>query len=89
MIPERVSVPIGGRSLRQLDYQNLRTVRQLAAEAPFISEGKLRWWIFHAESNGLKSALIKVGGRIYIDRTAFNDWLECHRMAPRTVGHAA
>ncbi|MCA3512059.1 MAG: DNA-binding protein, partial [Rhodobacter sp.] len=59
-----------------VDYQALRTVKQLAAEAPWVTEAKLRWWIFHAESNGLSAALIKIGGRVYIDRTEVNRWLE-------------
>jgi hypothetical protein len=68
-----------------LDYTELRTVRQLAAEAVFLTEGKIRWLIFHAETNGLKPALIKVGGRVYIDRREFSKWLESRRMAPASV----
>ena len=64
-----------------VDYTDLRTVKQLAAEAPFVTENKLRWWIFHSETNGLNTALIKIGGRVYIDRTRFNQWLESHRDA--------
>lgn len=41
-----------------VDYRDLATVRQVAAEAPFITEPTLRWWIFHAETNGLKPALL-------------------------------
>jgi hypothetical protein len=66
-----------------VDYTELRTVKQLALEAPFLTENKLRWWIFHADQNGLKPALIKISGRIYIDRTEFNKWLESQRMAPK------
>ena len=49
-----------------VDYRNLATVKQAAMEAPFITEAKLRWWIFRAETNGLKPALITIGGRVYI-----------------------
>ncbi len=66
-----------------VDYTELRTVRQLADEAPFVTENKLRWWIFHAETNGMSQALLKIGGRVYIDRTEFNKWLERQRMAPK------
>jgi len=52
----------------------------MASEAIFLIESKLRWWIFHANMNGLKSALIKIGGRVYIDRHQFNVWLESQRM---------
>ena len=72
-----------------VDYRDLVTVRQVAAEAPFITEAKLRWWIFHAETNGLKAALIKIGGRVYIDRAEFNKWLESQRMAPKPLSPAA
>ncbi|MQX38471.1 helix-turn-helix domain-containing protein [Roseospira navarrensis] len=72
-----------------IDYKELRTVKQLAAEAPFVTESKLRWWIFHAETNGMASALIKIGGRVYIDRAEFNKWLEGQRMAPKSQNQAA
>jgi len=65
-----------------VDYTELRTVKQLAQEAVFVTESKLRWWIFHAETNGMKPALIKVSGRVYIDREEFCRWLEGQRMAP-------
>ena len=72
-----------------IDYKELRTVKQLAAEAPFVTESKLRWWIFHAETNGMAPALIKIGGRVYIDRAEFNKWLEGQRMAPKPQNQAA
>ena len=48
----------------------------------YLYEAKLRWSIFYAQSNGLGAALIKIGGRVYIDRTEFNRWLEAQRLAP-------
>ncbi|MEW5424088.1 DNA-binding protein [Amorphus sp. 3PC139-8] len=72
-----------------IDYKELRTVKQLAAEAPFVTESKLRWWIFHAETNGIAPALIKIGGRVYIDRAEFNKWLEGQRRAPKSQSQAA
>lgn len=72
-----------------VDFRDLATVKQVAVEAPFITEAKLRWWIFHAETNGLKPALIKIGGRVYIDRAEFNKWLEGQRMAPKAMNDAA
>ena len=59
-----------------MDYTDLRTVKQLAQEAPFVTESTLRWWIYHANSNGFDTVLIKIGGRVYIDKRAFNKWLE-------------
>ncbi|PHR90633.1 MAG: DNA-binding protein [Blastopirellula sp.] len=72
-----------------VDCRELRTVKQLANEAPFLTENKLRWWIFHAAKNGLEPALFKVSGRIYLDRTEFNKWLENQRMAPKPADRAA
>jgi hypothetical protein len=65
-----------------VDYQELRTVRQLASEAPWLTENKLRWWIFHAERNGLAAALIKISGRVYVDRAEFNKRTRCVVFAP-------
>ena len=65
-----------------INNTNLLTVNQLVMESPFLTAGKLRWWIFHAETNGMDSAIIKIGGRVYIDRLVFNRWLEGQRMAP-------
>jgi len=72
-----------------VNYEELRTVKQMASEAVFLTESKLRWWIFHAETNGLSAALIKVSGRIYIDRHQFNKWLEGQRMSPAASNEAA
>jgi len=64
-----------------MNHSNYRTVRQLAEETKF-TEGQLRWWIFHAKTNGLKIAIIKIGGRVFIDIAEFSKWLASHRMAP-------
>ena len=64
-----------------LNYRNLKTVKQLAAETgPVMTVGKLRWWVFHAGRNGLSHAIVKIGGRLYIDVDQFNVWLEAQRM---------
>ncbi|MEX5576673.1 DNA-binding protein [Pseudophaeobacter sp. A-200-2] len=63
-------------------YEDLRTVKQLVNETPFLTEQKLRWYIFNAETNGLLFAIVKISNRVYIDRVAFADWVESHRMAP-------
>ena len=63
-------------------YEDLRTVKQLVNETPFLTEQKLRWYIFNAETNGLLFAIVKISNRVYIDRVAFADWVESHRMEP-------
>lgn len=63
-----------------MDFKNLRTIRQLAEEAKdtgsFLTEGKLRWWVYNADKNGLRAVIVRVGGRIFLDKEAFNQWLE-------------
>lgn len=51
------------------------TVRQYAERYPWPSESALRWMIFHAATNGMESALIRVGRRVIIDVEAFNAWV--------------
>tara|TARA_R110000868_G_scaffold138329_1_gene352311 strand:- start:33045 stop:33293 length:249 start_codon:yes stop_codon:yes gene_type:complete len=70
-----------------VDYKNLRTVKQIVENAqPIITEGKMRWWIFHSETNGFAQVIVRLGGRLYIDRDAFNNWLETHRDEPIPEG---
>ena len=59
--------------------ENLRTVKQLAHSSPAFTEASLRWLIFQAGSNGLESALVRVGRRVLFDVERFNSWLEEHR----------
>lgn len=54
------------------------TIRQYAERYPWPSESGLRWMVFHAKSNGLESALIRVGKRIVLDLAAFNVWVRSH-----------
>lgn len=68
-----------------VDHKNLRSVQQLAASSPALSVGQLRWWIFHAEQNGIGVALVRIGGRVYIDVEAFNHWLESGRQEPLDI----
>ncbi len=63
-------------------YEELRTVKQLVKEAPFLTEQKLRWYIFNARTNGLAPAIVKISNKVYIDRRAFAQWIEGHRLAP-------
>jgi len=72
-----------------VDFKDLLTVRQVAEQAPGITESKLRWWIFHAETSGIAPALVRIGGRVYIDRAEFNRWLEGQRMAAKPATYAA
>lgn len=61
--------------------RNLLTVAQFAATTPF-TEYQLRNWIFNAGSNGLSSALVRVGRRVYVDADGFDRWIDKHAQAP-------
>ncbi len=56
-------------------YEDLRTIKQLAAENPAFTEASLRWLVFNARHNGLHQAIIHVGRRVLIDKAQFVDWL--------------
>ena len=60
---------------------NVLTVKQLAKLNPAFTESTIRWWIFNAVTNGFNVCLIRMKRRIYIDRQAFERWLERHRAA--------
>jgi hypothetical protein len=62
-----------------MNAQNALSVAQLAELNPAFSEATIRWWIFNAATNGFNRCLIRIGGRIFIDRNAFEAWLEEHR----------
>lgn len=63
-----------------MDFKQLRTVKQLAAESGGVfTQGALRWMLFNSERNGLESAVVRVGRRVLVDADAFGRWLECQR----------
>jgi hypothetical protein len=64
-----------------MDVQNLLTVAQLAELNPALTEPTLRWWIFTDEAFGFAKCLVRIRGRVFIDRAAFEAWLEEHRTA--------
>jgi hypothetical protein len=55
----------------------LQSVSQFAAERGF-TEPSVRWWIFNAAANGMRSlgVVIRIGRRVYIDPKQFDAWLE-------------
>ena len=60
------------------DFQppDLLTVKQFCEKYSWITEGSLRWKIFHAESSGLSKAIVRFGKRrLLISEKEFFDWL--------------
>lgn len=55
--------------------ENLRTLRQLAATFPAFSEASLRWHVFHARTNGLDCAIVRLGRRVLVDEAKFREWV--------------
>lgn len=68
--------------------RNLSSVADFAANSPF-SEHQLRWLIFHAPTNGLKAAVVRVGRRVYIDHDAFDAWLDAQNVHTSVVAGGA
>ncbi len=67
-----------------MDMTHLLTVAQLAELNPAFTESTIRWWIFNAEEFGFSKCIIRIKGRVYIDRIACEAWLEQHRQAETT-----
>lgn len=66
--------------------RNLKSIPDRVKEGAF-SEGQYRWWIFNAESNGMRAAgaIVRIGRRIYIDEDGFNRWLDTQNESARAA----
>lgn len=65
--------------------EDLLTIAQLVDAYPAFPEATIRWWIFNAERNDFNVCLIRIGGRVYIDRQKFTEWIDTHRVVGDTV----
>lgn len=65
-----------------LNAHNLLTIKQLVDETPAITEGQLRWWIFHWNKYDFGHVIVKIGRRVMLDRMEFSRWLDKQRLAP-------
>lgn len=52
------------------------TVSQFAQMNPAFTQGCLRTLIFNARSNGFDKVIRRIGGRVLIKLSAFNQWIE-------------
>jgi hypothetical protein len=77
--PSPSATPATGRHPDRLPPPDsvLATVRQLAEQQPALSEGGIRWSIFHSENNGLadSGAVVRVGRRVLIDPAMYMAWM--------------
>lgn len=67
----------------------LKTIAQKAKENPGLTEAKIRWWVQNRHTNGMQESgvVTRIGGRIYIDDTAWTRWVETNK-ADRSVPNA-
>lgn len=63
-----------------LTLENLFEPREIADRYPGLFTAKqLEWMIRNRRRSGLDCALVKVHRKIFIDKVAFEEWLESHR----------
>jgi hypothetical protein len=65
-----------------MNGEDLLTIDQLVEQFPAFREKTIRWWIYNGKTNGFEACLIRIGSRIYVDKTKFVVWLESHRPVP-------
>ena len=58
---------------------NLMTLKQTAEQYSAFTVAALRWRLHKRSTNGFSNVTIRIGGRIYIDVDAFEQWLQEHR----------
>lgn len=57
----------------------LLTVDQFSQEYPAFSQGSLRFLIFEAKKNGFDHVLVRIGRRVLLDETRFQEWVDKKR----------
>ena len=57
----------------------LMTINQTLEKFPAFTQGGLRHLIFYKNVNGIGTAIIRVGRRIYFEEEALEKWLEAQR----------
>ncbi len=62
-------------------FSRLIPINKWKDEHPWPPEGGLRHLVFHAETNGFKNVIRRIGRRVLIDEAAFFDWARSQRGA--------
>ena len=70
-----VAMPTDALS-RESRLPQLRTVDQFCQEHRAFTPGAIRWLLFHRHTNGLESAVVRVGRRVFIDVERFFAWVD-------------
>lgn len=58
-----------------VDYRNLRSVQQIAEEAPALSQGTLEKWRFYRQHLNIEAVFVKIDANVYWDTAKLNVWL--------------
>ena len=59
-----------------IKLNDLRSIEAFAAEnAAVLSVATLRWQLRHRDTNGLASACIQIGKRLFISKSRYEFWL--------------
>lgn len=66
------------RAKKPATSPELLSVSDVAQQYPF-NKGSLRSLIFNANENGLKKAIIRIGRRVFLERSLFDEWILSHR----------
>ncbi len=61
--------------------RTLLTVRQFANKHPAFPEGSLRYMIFHAETNGFKECIRRIGRKLLLDEAKVFEWVDTQSLA--------
>ena len=65
-----------------LTLENLMEPHEVAEQYPTLfTEKLLDWMLRNRRRSGLDSAVVKVHRKLFIDKAAFEVWLESHREA--------
>lgn len=69
--------------MEQQVARNLKTVAAFLTERPVFTPGQVRWWIFHAGTNGMRKhgVVVRLGRRVYLDADAFDRWVDAQQEA--------
>ena len=62
-----------------LEQRRLITVRDWPKYHPWPTSSAWRWYIFHAEKNGIGRCIRRVGRRVLIDEAEFFNWVDEQR----------
>lgn len=61
---------------KAIDLNDLRTVEQLAAEHPgVLNVATLRYQVKHREKLGMGRACVRIGRRLLVSKSRYQEWL--------------